>query len=59
MKFHKTLVKEKQFQEMKKYLGIQVRNFCTGCGEELHEPIYCEECQKQLNRIRSLRQKFE
>lgn len=59
MKSHKTLVREKQFQGMRKYLGLHVRNFCSGCGDEIHEPVYCEECQEQLDRIRILKQKFQ
>ena len=47
-----------EFQNMRSYLGIKVRNFCSGCGQEIHEPIYCEECQEQVEKVRELKKKF-
>lgn len=59
MRIKKDYLRDIDFQGMRHYLGIRrVRNFCSGCGEELHEPIYCEECAKQVERIKVLKRKF-
>ncbi|MDD5040272.1 MAG: hypothetical protein PHY34_03930 [Patescibacteria group bacterium] len=46
------LLEEIKFQQMKRFLGIQrVRNYCSGCGEEIHEPVYCESCAVEIERV--------
>ncbi|MFA5134598.1 MAG: hypothetical protein WC505_02305 [Patescibacteria group bacterium] len=57
-KTKKELLQDMQFQQMKRFLGIRrVRNYCSGCGEEIHEPVYCGECSDEIERIK-LRSKF-
>jgi hypothetical protein len=52
------LLEEMQFQQMKRFLGIRhVRNFCSGCGEEIHEPVYCTDCHEEVSRVK-LRENF-
>jgi len=52
-KTRKELLDDMKFQEMKRFLGIQrVRNYCSGCGDEIHEPVYCDSCTEEINKIR-------
>ncbi|MFA6098393.1 MAG: hypothetical protein WCV50_00850 [Patescibacteria group bacterium] len=58
-KTKRELIEDMKFQQMKRFLGIhRVRNYCSGCGEEIHEPIYCQECQAEIERI-NLRNQFK
>ena len=58
-KSKRELLEDIRFQQMKRYLGIQrVRNYCTGCGEEFHEPVYCAECAEEVERVQ-FRNKFK
>jgi hypothetical protein len=51
-KSKRELLEDMKFQQMKRFLGIrQVRNYCSGCGEEIHEPVYCTECQEEVARV--------
>jgi len=51
-KTKRELLEDMKFQQMKRFLGIRrVRNYCSGCGEEMHEPIYCQDCQEEIERI--------
>ena len=52
-KTRKELLEDMKFQQMKRFLGIRhVRNYCSGCGEEIHEPVYCEDCLEEVERIK-------
>ncbi len=43
------LVEDAKFQHMKRYLGIRhVRNYCSGCGEQIQEPVYCDDCHRAI-----------
>ena len=58
-KTRKEILEDMKFQQMKRFLGIRhVKNFCSGCGEEIHEPVYCEECLEEVERIK-LREQFK
>jgi len=58
-KTERELMEDMKFQEMKRFLGIRrVRNFCSGCGEEIHEPVYCLDCQEEIERLR-LRNRYK
>ncbi len=49
----KDLLEDMKFQQMKRFLGIRrVRNYCSGCGEEIHEPVYCEDCHEEVEQVR-------
>ena len=49
----KELLEDMKFQQMKRFLGIRrVRNYCSGCGEEIHEPVYCEDCHEEVEQVR-------
>jgi len=56
-KTKRELFEDMKFQQMKRYLGIrQVRNYCSGCGEEIHEPVYCQECEEEVKRAKLYQQ---
>lgn len=58
-KTKRELLEDIRFQQMKRYLGIQqVRNYCSGCGEEFHEPVYCGDCSEEVERVQ-FRNKFK
>ena len=58
-KSKRELIEDMKFQQMKRYLGIRhIRNYCAGCGEEINEPVYCEECTEEVKRI-TLRDQFK
>jgi len=58
-KTRKELFSDIKFQQMKRFLGIRhVRNYCSGCGEEIHEPVYCEECLDEVEHVR-LKQQYK
>ena len=52
-KSKRELLEDMKFQQMKRFLGIRhVRNYCSGCGEEIHEPVYCQECHEEVERTK-------
>jgi len=58
IKTRQELNQDMKFQQMKRFLGIRhVRNYCSGCGEEIHEPVYCVDCQEEVARVK-LRNQF-
>ena len=58
-KTRRELLEDMNFQQMKRYLGIRrVRNYCSGCGEEIHEPVYCTDCTEEIDRVQ-LRSKYK